>query len=346
MIKKLVLRCLRQALAKLPPDVKRQIAQLQAAPPPTPATLPPGQRRGVVISNCQCFPLAAWLTVLSTDKVFDFWGVHVLDPTQRETAIRSFVDKAKAEYDFILSIPLSEDFLELSSERIADTFTGIPVIVVSNIYFSGFHPDQTYIGGLSQRVAGPLGDAHSKLAIHGFMTGQTIDQTLRLFCAETYTKLGYFEEFSASLNELTKRDVTVSVPVTRHLEETLKTNLCFYSFNHPTPLVFSTYAAEIIRHLASLGLARPSGFPADPSLCAANLAESIIFPVYPEIAAHHGVPHIGSYTFKPAGPWVNPISLKQFLTLEFEAFEQVGRETLALSHAAQNIAAQFTVLSA
>lgn len=325
---------------------------MSTTPPPAEAwashsaDILPKQKRGVVISNCQCLPLAAWLSVLSSDRIFDFWGVHLIDPTQRETEIKAFADKAKADYDCILSIPLSEDFLELSSERITDTFAGIPVIIISNIYFSGFHPDQTYIGGLSQRVTGPLGDAHSKLAIHGFMTGQTVEQTLRLFCTETYAKLGYFEEFSASFGELTKRDATVNVPITQHLKETLKTNLCFYSFNHPTALVFSNYAAHIMSHLSALGLAKPSGYPPDPSLCAVTLAESIIFPVYPEIAAHHGVPHIGSYTFKPAGPWVNPISLKQFLTLEFEAFKQVGRETLALSHAAQNIAAQFNVLSA
>ncbi|MDE2318370.1 MAG: hypothetical protein KGK02_01570 [Rhodospirillales bacterium] len=340
MIEHLGLNYLRRAMAKLPGKVKEQTA------PSWPVDPQPKQKRAVVISNCQCFPLAAWLTVLSADKVFDFWGVHVIDPTQRENAIKAFVDKAKIEYDLILSIPLSEDFLGLSSEHIADTFSGIPVILVSNIYFAGFHPDQTYIGGLNQRVAGPLGDAHSKLAIHGFMTGQTVDQTLRLFCSETYEKLGYFNEFVLSFNELTKRDAIVDVPVTRYLKETLKTNLCFYSFNHPTSLVFSVYAAGIIQHLASLGLVQPSNLPADESLCAENLAANIIFPVYPEIAAYHRVPHIGSYAFKPVGPWVNPIDLRRFLTLEFEAFENVGRETLALSHAAQNIAHQFTVLSA
>ncbi len=313
--------------------------------PLQPSEMHARQKRGVVISNCQCLPLAAWLTVLSADTVFDFWGVHVIDPAQREDAINAFVVKARAEYDLILSIPLSEDFLALSAERIADSFFGTPTILISNIYFSGFHPDQTYIGGLNQRVAGPLGDGHSKLALHGFMSGLTVDQTLALFCSETYDRLGYFDEFLISLNELTKRDSVVNVPVTRFLKDTLRTNLCFYSFNHPTPLVFAAYAADITQHLVSLKQALPSGFPADQSLCAENLAGNIIFPVYREIAAHHGVPHIGSYTFKPAGTWVSPISLKRFLTLEFQAFEEVGREKLALSHAAQNITTQFTVLT-
>jgi hypothetical protein len=220
----------------------------------------------------------------------------------------------------------------------------MPVIRISNIFFSGFHPDQTYIGGLNQRVVGPLGDCHSKLAIHGFMRGLTVDETLSLFCSQSYSSLGYFDEFSVSLDTLTKRDDLVDVPVTRFLETKLRSDLCFYSFNHPTSAVFSVYAADVMQYLVLHGLARHSGFPADPSIGAESLAGSVIFPVYPEIAAHHGVPHIGSYTFKPQSTWINPIDLKRFLTLEFEAFEGVGRETLALSHAAQLIAAQFTVL--
>jgi hypothetical protein len=191
---------------------------------------------------------------------------------------------------------------------------------------------------------GPLGDYHSKLAIHGFMRGMTVSETLSLFSERSYARLGYFEEFSRSLATLKERDSVADVPVTRFLESKLRSVWCFFSFNHPTSELFAAYAPEVIDFLASRGLAKHSGVPATPSLCAENLAGNVIFPIYPEIAAHHGVAHLGSYSFKPDGTWVNPMSLEQFLILEFEAFEQVGRETLALSHAAQNIAAQFTVL--
>lgn len=318
----------------------------ETVPPriPQPAGIRVGGKRAVVISNCQCLPLAAWLTVMSADTVFDYWGVHVIDSGQIKTTIDAFVTKARAEYDMILAIPLSEDYLDLSTTRIADSFAGIPLIRISNIYFSGFHPDQTYIGGLTQRVTGPLGDAHSKLAIHGFMAGLTVDQTMNLFSYQNYACLGYFDEFSASLDELTKRDSSVDVPVTRSLEQQLLTALCFYSFNHPTPAVFNAYTPHVMQYLVSRGFVQHSTCPADPFICAENLAENIIFPVYPEIAAYHGVPHIGSYAFKPVGPWVNPMSLNRFLTLEFEAFEEVGREELARSYAAQNIAVKFALL--
>lgn len=322
----------------------------QSAVESKPAEVHPGHetsrkpKRAVVISNCQCLPLAGSLTTLSADTIFDFWGVHLIDPANRQSEIKSFVAKARADYDYVLAIPLGEDYFDLATACIAETFAQIPLIRISNIYFSGFHPDQTYIGGLSQRVAGPLGDAHSKIAIHGFMTGLTIAETRALFCEQTFARLGYFQEFHISLETLRERDRAVDVSVTRFLAETLGSALCFYSFNHPTPTVFSAYAADVMQHLVSRGLTDHSGFPADPALCTETLAGSVIFPVYPEIAAHHGVPQIGSYTFKPEGAWVNPLNLNSFLAREFEAFAAVGRETLALSHAAQNIAAHFKVL--
>jgi len=327
-----------------------EVSRTLAVPPPQTSSMEDfdpassKQKRAVVISNCQCLPLAAWLTVLSADTCFDFWGVHLIDSAQREVAIKDFVENARSLYDFILAIPLSDDYVDLSTGNIVQTFDPVPVVRISNIYFSGFHPDQTYIGGLSQRVSGPLGDAHSRLAIYGFMNGLTVDQTAAFFSIDSYSRLGYLDEFAKSLRTLVERDSQVDVPVSRFLKQRLRSALCFYSFNHPTPTVFSTYATDVMRHLTSLGLARASGLPDDPSLCSESLAGSVIFPVYPEIATHHGAPHIGSYAFKPDGAWVNPMTLRRFLKLEFEAFEAVGRETLGLSHAAQLIAAHFPAL--
>lgn len=310
-----------------------------------PIILAPRQRRAVVISNCQCVPLAAWLTVSSADTVFDFWGVHVLSVDQRQAEIEAFVARARAAYDFIVAIPLSADYHDLSTDRIAETFNGLPVIRISNIYFSGHHPDLTYIGGLNRRVTGPVGDYHSKLAIYGFLEGLTVAQTQALFHAETYRRLGYFDEVETSLATLRERDASVDLSVVPVLERALRTGLCFYSVNHPTSLVFSAYTAQITDHLAAAGLSQSAGLPVDPSLCPETLAGSVIYPVYPEIAAHIGMPHVGSYAFKPDGAWTNPIDLEMFLAREFAAFDALGRETLALSHAAQLIKAHFPALA-
>ena len=282
-------------------------------------------KRAVVISNCQCLPIASWLTTFSSATVFDFWGVHIIPAGQQEAEIDAFVQRARSDYELILTIPLSDDYLGLSTERIAGTFAGIPVRRISNIYFSGLHPDLTYLGGLGTRVMGPLGDYHSKLAIHGFLKGLSVPDTMALFCTRSYEMLGYYDEYAQSMSTLAERDRIVDVPVTRILDEKLRSALCLFSVNHPTPALLSAYCYEVTRYLEDNGFGQYSGMPPDPSMCGESLANSAIFPIYPEVAAHHGVPSFGSYSFKPEGARVNALDLFTFLTREFDTFSEVRR---------------------
>jgi hypothetical protein len=66
----------------------------------------PIPRKAIVISNCQCVPLASALTVMSTDTVFDFWSVHLPAPEERARTIAEFVAKTRRDYGLIVSIPL------------------------------------------------------------------------------------------------------------------------------------------------------------------------------------------------------------------------------------------------
>jgi hypothetical protein len=301
-------------------------------------------RRGIVISNCQCLPIASWLTTLSAHTVFDFWGVHLVLPEEMDSAITTFIDLVKSQYDLVLTIPLSDDYLGLSTERITETFSGIPVIRISNIYFSGLHPDLTYLGGLGHRVLGPLSDYHSRLAIQGFQKGLSVENTMPLFCEETYKFLGYYDEYERSLNTLRERDRVVDVPVADILADRLKVSLCLFSVNHPTSALLSVYCDRIVHYLERKGLGCRSDMPANAFVCSESLAQSAIFPIYPEIADHHGIPYFGSDAFKPEGSRVNAIDLFTFVKAEFEAFAEIGRTTMAQSLVAQQIASQFASL--
>src|SRR5215469_12866255 len=83
-------------------------------------------KRAVVVNNCQCLPIAAWLSTYSAATVFDFWGVHLLTPDQRPALTAEFVARARKEYDLIVSILLSDEFPGMTASEIRGTFDGIP----------------------------------------------------------------------------------------------------------------------------------------------------------------------------------------------------------------------------
>jgi hypothetical protein len=286
-------------------------------------------QRGVVISNCQSYHIAAWLSVFSSSTIFDYWEVHSLPPDKRADSIEKFVVEARDKYDIIIISPLSGAFHDLAADKVRTTFSGRHVILVSNIFFSGLHPDLTYLGDLAGRVIGPLGDYHSKLALFSFLSNRTVAEATKLFTGDIYNKLSYFSEFDISMNELQRRDIEVDVGVTDLLPNILHSNYCFYTVNHPTSAVFAPYCSQIIRFMESLGVEQHSGLPIDPLVCEASLAQNTIFPIYPEIAEYHRIPQFGSLAFKAAGARKNPINLGQFIASEYDVFRTISIESLA-----------------
>jgi hypothetical protein len=209
--------------------------------------------------------------------------------------------------------------------RLRETFDGIPVVTISNIYFAGLHPDLCYIAGPGDQVVqGPLGDYHSRLALYAFLKNMSETAAASLFRNDVYEGLGYYHTYATSLTELVRRDAGVDVPVTVQLPGLLRRFLAFYSVNHPTSAVFVHYARQIVDYLARKGLGRASGVPLSPMFNEGTLAHSTIFPIYPEIARRHGIPMFGSYAFKPPGERRNPLQLERFLEREYEALRDVA----------------------
>jgi Polysaccharide biosynthesis enzyme WcbI len=295
--------------------------------------------RAVVISNCQCLPLAYTLSRLSADTIFEPWGVHILPSDKRAQLIEEFIEAGKVKYDFVLSIPLEDEFKELSSSRIQSSF-GPPVVSISNIYFTGFHPDLTYIGGFANRVLGPLGDYHSKIALYAFINNLPMLEALDLYCNTSYSLAGYYDEFSSSFGELKRRDAEVDVPVSKLLEKIISERLCFLSVNHPSLALFLAYADQIAATLAERNLIVRSNMPAQVGYFRESLADNVIFPIYPEFAARHGLPEWGSYSFKPEGVNVNPISLREYVEGEYAVFSKLGPDALMRSHHGLQVANQ------
>lgn len=289
-------------------------------------------KKALVISNCQARVLAHALSVMSTDTTFHHWGVHEAHGKDREMLVAEKLRAIQTDYDFVLAVQLSDKFGDISAPRIRDATNGKPVFFVSNIYFTGLHPDMVYVGAMGERIVSPLGDYHSKLALWSFATGKQPDQAADYFRDDVYEALGYYGEWDLSLQEAQKRDQAVDVPVHDIIPQVARRETAFYSFNHPSPALVAPFAARIIAYLQTATLVEASGIGADPHMIGSPLVLSSVFPVYPEVARKHGLPpHIGSYAFKPNGAGINPFSLDTFLSRSHRLYEKYGREKILQS---------------
>jgi hypothetical protein len=302
-------------------------------------------RNAVVISNCQAPLLANALTVLSLSTMFHSWGVHMVVGPTAEQQIDQFIEEANRDYDLIVTVPLSNSFFGLSSDRIVESFPGKPVLKISNIYFHGLHPDITYIGARGARIVSPIGEYHSKLVLWGYCNRKSVEEVESLFCHDSFSKLGYFDVWETSLAEAKQRDLLADVRITDIWAPILKSLVSFYSVNHPTPALLAPYSGAIAETLAKRQLVARSSLRASPFLMDVSLFQNAVFPVYPEIAQFHGVPSFGGYAFKPVAGRVNPLPLHDFIRKSFDAYEEAGRSAVEESVAAQSIARTLSVLN-
>ncbi|MDC7682866.1 WcbI family polysaccharide biosynthesis putative acetyltransferase [Asticcacaulis sp. BYS171W] len=295
---------------------------------------PPARQNILIISNCQVQLLKHCLSAVCENADFDTIPVHVYTPDEREKVF-SEVIASRDHYDLVLSIALSDDFGALSRDAIAATFHPVPVITISNLVFTGLHPDITYIGGLSARTPGPLGDYHSRLALLGYLMGLEPAQTEKLYRAEVYHQLGYFNAFQESLEEMRRRDETTDIPIGSLLEERLRLGVCFFSHNHPTSFLMAPYVGKIARTLHERGLIRYTGFEPRPEEVLNFLAASWIFPVYPELTQEHSLPYKGSYIYRTETVGDHPssvITLSDFVRAEYDAFAQGDQAQLRTTY--------------
>ena len=283
------------------------------------------RRTAVVIGNCQAFPLANALSVQSRDTQFEAFSLHMIPEADRDERIRELLGQP---LDLVLSVPLSADWGPLSSGTIRQAFGATPTVLISNIHYDGLHPDLTYIGGMLERLVGPLRDYHSRICLFAYLRGFDPGVTRTLFRGGVYERLGYFGQHDKSIAELSWRDTGVDVSVKDILLDAIPRELCFFSVNHPTAALFSRYSAAILRHLELRGLAMRADAVFGPMFFANPLAENAIFPIYPEIARHHGIAEPGSYWFKPEGQAAGLLDLPEFIAAEFAAFRAADQSAL------------------
>lgn len=289
------------------------------------------KQKALIIANCQVQPLKHALSLRTKGITYEGYGVHLgapaeLVPSQNE------IEARKGEFRFVLSFSLSEEFGKFSRSRIEETFHPTPVMFITNLYFSGLHPDVTYLGGLGTRLAGPTGDYHSKIAAAGFASGLTVNEIIKLYSHDIYNYLGYYDEFNQSIEALKLRDDKITIKFADRVETLTRSAISFFSMNHPSAYVTDAYADIIAEALSEKGYAALSGWNMGSGATMNYLAASVVMPVYPEICKAHHLPYAGSYNFKTEGMFDEPattLNLEEFVRLELKSFSAVDPSDIA-----------------
>lgn len=176
--------------------------------------------------------------------------------------------------------------------------------------FSSYHPDLCYLSAEGDLARGPLGHYHSAIAYAAFVCGLQEQDTLALYCENTYAKLGYFDRWVHDRNAYLDAFKTFGFDISSKFVEWSRTGPFMYTINHPKMSCLRDVAIVALAR-ANLEINNTQILPHD------NLANGPIFPVYPEIGARLGV--WGSYLFKPGGTY-QVKKLDQFVAESFQVY--------------------------
>lgn len=156
-----------------------------------------------ILGNCQSTSLYHYFERSPFINVTALLDINCQDTHEFEVAKQKVL--VERNLDFVISQPLSQNFGELASDNLRkiyqDRFLGL-----TNIFFTGLHPDLSYFGSFGTRVESPLSDYHSKLALLAFAKQLSVEECLALYNHDIYEKMGYFQAFHNSKDELLKRD--------------------------------------------------------------------------------------------------------------------------------------------
>lgn len=268
--------------------------------------------KAIVISNCAT---KAYYQCLSA--FFPEWEVRSVILTQAEEWIASG----------------HEGFLEYLAQ--ADVFFGLPnlyanmikpvlnpqaqLVLIPSFAYMGNRLDCFWLN----KVTSPTraGVLNSRLAVKAYLDGKTIAQTLPLFCDAQFEAEGYYDTQDRQRTALFSLYTAQGIDLTDAFESWHSEGDFLYTPNHPETKVFYDILSAALR-TAGLNTALSAQEQAQLRATSENyLADNIIWPIYPEIAARRGIKnpkiqwHAASSSNEPA------FGLEEMLNRSFARFD-------------------------
>jgi len=211
----------------------------------------------VVVGNCQAKPTSKLLTDRSQDLISRGYIKAFNYTHTKET------DHLLDEVDYIFTQKLADSFPKINTKALLNKYGSAKVILISNLYFSGDHPDWCYIPTLKgKRLTGPVGDYHNRTIIDAYIEGVSTTQARKRFESKTYNEQMYKGVAERSITELKHREVGLKVPMWPIIQESYERNRkLFYTFNHPTNELLELHVDRIINAMNLSPNHRPKLLP-------------------------------------------------------------------------------------
>lgn len=286
-----------------------------------------------IVANCQVQPLAKLLSALNGVQTVvpvpthQFGTKHFEKP---EEAFKSLIQDPDA---IVLSYSHESRFNDYATQALKQQV--LKFYTLTNIHFSGLHPDIIYVGDQGGRIQSPLGDYHSKIILHSFLTGRLQTECLLRFSGNGYERLGYYHEFEKAATELRNRDNHLDIPFAENFLALLAETPSLYTVNHPTPVIFQEYVLVIAQHLGLQAWRQPV------ALLPNYLAHSTWWPVYNEVAETHKLSYRMPMLFKqPDAIGGKFMTLEQLVHASYQLYEKI-RNRLNHSRQASALLAEF-----
>lgn len=198
------------------------------------------------------------------------------------------------------------------------------------IVFSAFHPDMVYAGQASDLASlklapSPMGQYHSAIALCAHRLGLDANRTRALFREDVFARLGYLDHWEPAVRELVGSAAGTGFGLERELILWARRGAFMHLMNHPKAFVVGDIARRL---LAESGLS-PEPVAIEDYL-GDELAQDVIWPIYPPIAEHFGL--TGSYLFKmkPRGDGFPRLyDLAGFIAASFSLYNAMPAADLA-----------------
>lgn len=201
-----------------------------------------------LIGNCQ---VRTYAKILS--DALPVCDLHVLDfstTESREERVRQSFIASLRECNLVLVQPNG-----LSSTRPSDLKANLglcnsSVIVISNLFFRGLHPDMCYVGPFGKRIG--WNDYHSLICLEGYKADILPAEAISHLSHGKISDSRILDAWDKSIEELTRRDQSVDFPAASLVDECCRAYQAFWTINHPTIWILQEYIYSL---LASLEIA-------------------------------------------------------------------------------------------
>jgi hypothetical protein len=256
-------------------------------------------RRIIVTGNCAMPGLVATLRLIFPRDSIQHHRIWVED---NASIAASLTD---ADIWIAHEVPDNKELLDRSR-------TGAKQLLCPALLFSGFHPDMVFAWRDDGSFFEGLNPYHSAIALWAWRRGLDVADALRLFRPDIFRKLGYHEAYDMEVDGLRAGFATSSIDFSWFWLRVKRTGVFMHTMNHPRvePIVLVSKLIAVELGASSDVLQQPLERYIQDELLPIG-----VWPVYPDLAAHLGVPGSDLFTFGHL-----TFSLEEFLETQWATY--------------------------